>query len=244
MIVKNIIKKLLRVLILGVYLVSGRVFAQTLPLPPTLIALDSPQGQELFLGSHSRKDYWDLSIQFMTQENQAYCGVASMVMVLNALKMPAPAAPQYVPYHVFTQENFFDNGATRRVLTPEAVARDGMTLDQLGELFASYSAVVKVYHSTDTSLEEFRRLAVENLKQADNFVVVNYLRAALGQEKGGHISPIAAYHEQTDQFLILDVARYKYPPVWVKTEALWQAMATVDSASGKTRGFVVISRTP
>ncbi len=42
-------------------------------------------------------------------------------------------------------------------------------------------------------------------------------------------------------FLILDVSRYKYPPVWVKASELWQAMVTVDSVSGKTRGFVLVS---
>jgi len=71
--------------------------------------------------------------------------------------------------------------------------------------------------------------------------LVNYLRKAIGQETGGHISPVAAYNQETDHFLILDVSRYKYPPVWVKAEELWQAMATVDSTSGKTRGFVLVS---
>lgn len=40
----------------------------------------------------------------------------------------------------------------------------------------------------------------------------------------------------------MDVSRYKYPPVWVKTADLWKAMATLDSASGKTRGFVFVTR--
>ncbi len=44
------------------------------------------------------------------------------------------------------------------------------------------------------------------------------------------------------KILILDVSRYKYPPVWVKTEDLWKAMNTVDSTSGKTRGFVFVSK--
>ncbi|GET37199.1 Phytochelatin synthase [Microseira wollei NIES-4236] len=112
----------------------------------------------------------------------------------------------------------------------------------MGQLLASYRTKVKVYHASDTSLAEFRRLAVENLKQPGNFVLINYLRRSIGQERGGHISPIAAYNEASDRFLILDVSRYKYPPVWVKTEELWQAMATQDSVSGKTRGFVLVSR--
>jgi hypothetical protein len=39
----------------------------------------------------------------------------------------------------------------------------------------------------------------------------------------------------------LDVASYKYPPVWVKADELWQSMNTIDNDGGKTRGFVLVS---
>jgi hypothetical protein len=42
--------------------------------------------------------------------------------------------------------------------------------------------------------------------------------------------------------LLLDVARYRYPSVWVPVEALWRAMRTLDSDSGLSRGLVVVSR--
>jgi Phytochelatin synthase len=74
-------------------------------------------------------------------------------------------------------------------------------------------------------------------------VIVNYLRKALGQQTGGHISPLAAYDAKEDRFLILDVARYKYPPVWVKVSDLFDAMNTTGSANGnKTRGYVLIAK--
>lgn len=234
----------LRVLVLAAGITGGRTIAQTLPLPSDLIAFNSPEGEELLLESDAKEDFWNLSMQFVTQINQAYCGVASMVMVLNSIGIPAPESPQYEPYHVFTQENFFDNQATQQVLSPDVVARQGMTLDELGQFLNSYSVQAQVYHSADTTLEEFRRLAVENLDQPGNFIVVNYLRSEIGQERGGHISPLAAYNEESDRFLVLDVARYKYPPVWVEAEDLWEAMATLDSTSGKTRGFVLVSRNP
>ena len=44
----------------------------------------------------------------MTQKTQAYCGVASIVMVLNAAGVPAPTSPEYQPYHIFTQDNVLD----------------------------------------------------------------------------------------------------------------------------------------
>lgn len=232
----------LRTLIIGACVAGGSVFAQTLTLPQNLIAFNSSEGEKLFIESQFRQDFFPLSMQFVTQNSQAYCGVATIVMVLNGLQIPAPETPEYSPYRLFTQENFFSNEATRKVLAPEVVSRMGMTLDQIGQFLGSYNVKVKVYHAGDTSLQDFRKLASENLKQSGNFVLVNYLRKEIGQEKGGHISPLAAYNKQTDRFLIMDVSRYKYPPIWVKTADLWKAMATLDSVSGKTRGFVFVSR--
>ncbi len=232
----------LQAAILGLCIASGGLLAQTLPLPKNLISFNSPEGEQLLMQSKALQSYFPLSIQFVTQKNQAYCGVASLVMVLNSLGIQAPEAPEFAPYHVFTQDNFFNNVQTQKVVAPEVVSRRGMTLDQIGKLLESYAVKADVYHAGDTSIEKFRTLVVKNLQQSGNFVVVNYLRKALGEETGGHISPIAAYNEDTDRFLILDVSRYKYPPVWVKAADIWQAMATVDADSGKTRGFVLVSR--
>ncbi|MGB7251835.1 MAG: phytochelatin synthase family protein [Phormidesmis sp.] len=110
--------------------------------------------------------------------------------------------------------------------------------------FASYPVQVTRHYGSDISLDAFRQLVATNLTEPNNFVVVNYLRRAVGQERGGHISLLGAYDAQTDQVLILDVSRYKYPPVWVKVETLWKAINTVDSVSGLTRGVVVISSAP
>jgi len=205
------------------------------------IALNSAEGERLLFDTPVRTDYIPLSIYFETQQNLAYCGVASMAMVLNALEIPAPKSATHGRYSLFTQNNLF-NEKTERIVSAQTVERQGMTLAELGKLMASYSLRTKIIFSGDSRPEQFRKLAVDNLKQPGNFVLVNYLRKTIGQETGGHISPLAAYHEGTDRFLILDVSRYKYPPAWVTTEQLWRAMNTVDQASGKTRGFVLVSR--
>jgi len=238
--VLKVIRRPFQAVIVGFCLASGGVLAQTLPLPQNLINFNSAEGEKLLINSQALQDYFPLSMQFVTQKNQAYCGVASSIMVLNALPIPAPEAPEYGSYHLFTQDNFF-NAQTQKVVAPEVVARKGMTLEQLGKLLETYSVKADVHHAGDTTLDEFRSLVVKNLQEPGNFVLVNYLRKAIGQETGGHISPVAAYNKETDRFLILDVSRYKYPPVWVKASELWQAMATVDSSSGKTRGFVLVS---
>lgn len=53
----------------------------------------------------------------------------------------------------------------------------------------------------------------------------------------GHFSPIGGYHGGRDMVLILDVARFKYPPHWVPLTLLWEAMDTVDKATGQSRGY-------
>ena len=220
----------------------GGAAAQTLPLPQNLINLNSNEGAALLKDSEALQSYWPLSIQFVTQENQAFCGVASIVMVLNALSVPAPTTPEFEPYKTFTQENVF-TPATEKVLPQETLRKMGMTLDQIGGFIGTYGVKGEVHHAADSNLPEFRALAREYLGTPNRHVIVNYLRKSIGQEKGGHISPLAAYDADTDRFLLLDVARYKYPPVWISAAELFNAMNTTDSDNqNRTRGFVLVSK--
>jgi hypothetical protein len=216
--------------------------AQTLPLPDNLIDLRSHQGEDLLRESDAYEAFVPLSVNFVTQENQAFCGMASIVMVLNAMQLPAPSVPAYDPYHTFTQDNFL-NEKTEAILPREVLSNQGMTLDQIGALLATQPVKVEVHHAADSNLDAFRKVARDYLGAEGRFVIVNYLRKAIGQEKGGHISPLAAYDAETDRFLILDVSRYKYPPVWVMASQLFDAMNTTDSDNqNKTRGFVLVMK--
>jgi Phytochelatin synthase len=229
---------------LGSWLFVADAPAKTLPLPQNLISLNSEEGERLLLQSKARQSYWNLSIQFLTQKTQSFCGVASIVMVLNALGTPAPTTPQYDPYTVFTQDDFF-NARTEKVLPQTVLAEKGMTLDQIGQLLGAYGVHAEVHHAADATLDEFRRSAMEHMSKQGQYVIVNYLRRSMGQERGGHISPLGAYDAATDRFLILDVARYKYPPVWVKAKELFEAMNTTDSDNrNRTRGYVLIRANP
>jgi hypothetical protein len=235
-----IVSSFLRLLLLCA--LASIASAQTLPLPQNLVNLNSGQGSDLLKESEALKSYWPLSIQFLTQKNQAFCGVASIVMVLNALGVPAPTTPEFDPYHTFTQENVF-NAATEKILPQETIREMGMTLDQVGAFISSYAVKVEVHHAADSTPEKFRTMAREYLDKSDHHVIVNYLRKTIGQEKGGHISPLAAYDADTDRFLILDVACYKYPPVWISTAELFAAMNTPDADNeNRSRGFVLVSR--
>jgi hypothetical protein len=221
---------------------AGPARADLLPVPPNLVALDSEAGEKMLFEAEASKAYFPLSLQFVTQQNQAFCGVASLVMVLNALHMPAPVSGQLAPFSAFDQNNIF-NAATEKVVPRATIEEEGMTLDQLGALAQASGLKAEVHHAADSTVDDFRKRASERLKTAGQYVLVNYLRSAIGQQKYGHISPLAAYDAESDRFLILDVSRYKYPPVWVKAAELFAAMNTPDpSNQDRSRGFVEIAR--
>jgi hypothetical protein len=203
-----------------------------LPLPSELIAFDSAAGRDLldpgFLADHA-----PLIGTFESQTRRAFCGVASSVVVLNALGAT----------DTLTQTSFFTPEATR-VRTSLEVTLAGMTLAELAALLRAHGADVTTQFASDTTLDDFRSVARRNLATPGDFLLVNYEREALGQIRSGHISPLAAYNEATDRFLILDVAAYRYPPVWVSARSLWEAMSTLDRASGRTRGFVTVRAGP
>ncbi|PWB81002.1 MAG: glutathione gamma-glutamylcysteinyltransferase [Methylocystaceae bacterium] len=218
-------------------------FAEHLPLPQNLVDLQTRKGQQYFLEAQARAAYWPLASEFVTQKNGAFCGVATLVMVLNSLEVPAPDVAHVGPYKAFNQDNVL-NGATEAIVAQSNILRRGMTLDELGALFGAFGVEARAVHASQVSLEEFRDAARDYLSRERHFVVVNYLRTSIGQIRDGHISPLAAYDENTDRFLILDVARFKYPPVWVEATELFAAMNTIDAGNeGRSRGYILIEPT-
>ena len=68
-------------------------------LAEKLIPITTSEGMVLLQRSKSVSDYGSLMEAFLTQSNLAYCGVASAVMVLNSLAIPAPPVEGFRNYH-------------------------------------------------------------------------------------------------------------------------------------------------
>ena len=216
------------------------LLAQLQPLPPQLVPFDSDEGQRLLVESTARRAYFPLAAQFLTQKTQAFCGVASAVMVLNALPLQAPVVEEWAPFRAFTQDNVFD-AATRAALTPEFVGSGGLTLEQLTFLLSAHHVDARGVLASESSLEKFRAEASAALAQPNQHVVIDFFRGELGQDVGAHWSPLGAYHAGSDRFLVLDVARFRYPPYWARADDLFRAMNTRDLDAGKSRGYLVAS---
>jgi hypothetical protein len=231
------------VLFAALAVASGATHAETLPLPSNLVSFESDEGEALLIGAEARSDFFPLVSHFTNQINPAYCGPASISMVLNALNVPRPASDTTAGLGLFDQENIFT--PTTDAVQPAAAILSppfGMTLAQLGGVLAAHHVTVQITYASESSVEAFRDAAVGALEDDAHFVLVNYLRKTIGQEAGGHISPLAAYDADTDRFLILDVSRYKYPPIWVQATELFKAMNTEDTDAGKSRGYILVSR--
>jgi hypothetical protein len=211
-------------------------------VPATAVVYwDSPEGKVLRSRIPADADYWQLAPTFAVQMTQSYCSVASAITVLNAMPINKPIDPAYVPYAYFTQTNFFTPEVVK-IISPQTVLEKGMTREQMAQVLAR-EGVEAVSIAGDTLSEDaLRMLLRKSLGDDGRFVLANYYRAKLGQVGGGHWSALAAYDADSDRVLILDVAKYKYPPAWVTISVLRQAISTTDETSGKSRGLVIISR--
>lgn len=208
-------------------------------LPETCISFSSKQGQEIFkeaLASGHLQCYFKLAAQFRTQDEPAYCGLSTLVMVLNSLEIDPGKLWKgcWRWYH----EEMLD------CCEPLVEVKErGINFDQFICLAnCNYLKADAVRATDDLSEDEFRSLVKENTKQDQTFIVASYSRPALSQTGEGHFSPIAGYNPSKDLVLILDVARFKYPPHWVSLPLLVKAMKELDVSTGKPRGFMVLGK--
>jgi hypothetical protein len=230
--------KILFLLILSFLVSATSIFAGE---EPAVVYWNSEAGKTLRARIPADADYWQLSPTFAVQNTQTYCSVASAITVLNAMPIKKPVDPAYAPYAYFTQRNYFTPEVTK-VISPQTVLSMGMTREQMAETLALHGVKVKSIAGDTLNDGELRTLLQKALGDDGQFVLVNYFRANLGQVGGGHWSVLAAYDVQTDSVLILDVAKYKYPPVWVGISTLRQAISTLDTTSNKARGLVIVSQ--
>jgi glutathione gamma-glutamylcysteinyltransferase len=210
-------------------------------LPKDAIAFSSPEGRGLFseaLATAGLNGYFPLAEQFHTQSDPAFCGLASLVVALNALSIALsidPGRQWKGPWRWFS-EDLLD------CCVPLADVRErGVDIDEFACLARCNGADVEVHRSDSTTLEAWRA-ALAIAASGEAVVVTSYDRAALGQTGSGHFSPIGGYHATGDLALILDVARFKYPPHWVSGDSLWRAMEHADPTTGQARGWIVIRR--
>ena len=202
------------------------------PLPSTCVVFSSIEGRQRFreaLDSGLAEPFFTLAENFRTQDDPAFCGLSTLVMVCNALAID----PQRVWKGVW---RWFHEDMLNCCKHLKDVRQNGINLEEFACLARCNGVEASVTKGVDITLDAFRKLILRCCSEGElvaGFLVLNYNRAVLGQTGTGHFSPVAAYHEPTDSVLIMDVARFKYPPHWV-------AVGTLHEAIGAHRGLVIL----
>eukprot|EP01035_Chromulina_nebulosa_P017704 gene17704-23295_t len=213
------------------------------PLPESLIALSSKKGKELFkeaLDQGGLESYFPLSEQFITQSEPSFCSISSLAMVLNALNYD-PKKVWKGSWRWVSEEMLQCESANVCGHSLDKIRSDGMNFSEFETLGLCHGVEIqsfKLLNNNDITLQEFRSfvLSSSTSSTADTFIISNFSRKSLGQTGDGHYSPIGGYHVSKDLVLILDVARFKYPPYWVPLIDLWNSMAITDTQTGSPRG--------
>ncbi|CAK8543631.1 unnamed protein product [Lathyrus sativus] len=208
------------------------------PLPSLAVDFVSDHGKQLFvesIQSGTMECFYRLIPYFQTQSELTYCGLASLAMVLNALAID-PGRKWKGPWRWF-DESMLDYSEPL-----EMVKARGIAFMNLAHLAQCAGAKVDAFYATQSNIDYFRKYVIKCSSSNNCHLISSYHRAALNQTGSGHFSPIGGYHVGKDMILILDVARFKYPPHWIPLAALWEGMNYVVKSTGKSRGFMLISR--
>ncbi|XP_002529835.2 glutathione gamma-glutamylcysteinyltransferase 1 isoform X1 [Ricinus communis] len=213
------------------------LYRRLLPSPPA-IDFASSEGKQLFIEAiqnGTMEGFYRLISYFQTQSEPAYCGLASLSVVLNALAID-PGRKWKGPWR------WFDESMLDCCEPLETVKAKGISFGKLVCLAHCAGAKVEAYRTNQSTIDEFRQHVIKCTTTDDCHLISSYHRGTFKQTGTGHFSPIGGYHAGRDMALILDVARFKYPPHWVPLTLLWEAMNNIDVTTGQRRGFMLISR--
>ena len=230
------------------------------------VAWESGESIARLSRSAHKTDFFPLSNNFVSQDNKIFCGPTSSAIVLNALRLGRREGLPEDRQSIAEDERawlpeglnpFFGKYTARNVLNERTKTRIevlgkpieieggprrdfGLQLRQLAGVLGAHGLAVTVrVVDPKADGEAIRREIARNLATGDDYVLVNYARKALGQQGGGHISPLGAYDETSDSFLIMDVNPNRAPWVWVGAGDLIRAMRTFDTV--ENRGYLLIS---
>ena len=242
-------------------------------LPPPSVAFGSADGRQLFAEAMSQgymNAYFNLAEHFSTQGHPSFCGLGSLTMALNALFVDPGRVWQGVwrwfdesmldccdPLEVVKLQGITVaklaclarcNGARVTVKYGDAVGLDEFRED-VKRVCAQCPSHFKDSPASPTTAPT--TASTSCCSDGDNYddphkavvMITAYSRRVLKQSGSGHFSPIGGYHAEKDMVLIMDVARFKYPPHWVPLQTLYEAFQPIDPDTGRTRGYMLLRAT-
>ena len=207
-------------------------------LPAPAIGLSTTEGKKLFrqaLAEGGAEIFFRVSEAFRTQDEPAYCGLGTLVTVLNALEVD--------PGELWKGTwRWYAESMLGCCVDLEEIRQKGVAWDEWCCIARCQGLAVAAVRAEVSDIDAFRAVVATTCAGDAAVVCVSYSRSVLGQQGDGHYSPIGAYLPSADQVLIMDVARFKHPPHWVPLTTLWEAMCRADSTTGHSRGYATLAR--
>ncbi|NVO08208.1 MAG: phytochelatin synthase [Rhodoferax sp.] len=252
--------------LLSIALLGSAAGADTADAPPSaLLVFASDEGLLRLARSTAKADFAALANQFEAQSNAAFCGPTTAAIVLNAVRGRSADLPRdqrrlraddlkYIPGGLalslprYTQDNVIEKGSkTRAQVLGQPVQVNGKTLQdfgyqtrQLDALLRAHGLATRLVIADDSKADDALRAdLVNNLATPGDYAIVTYKRSAVGQQGGGHISPLGAYDAASDSFLVLDVNPTSAGWVWMPTALLLQGMRSFDTL--ENRGYILVA---
>ncbi len=226
---------------------------------------NSSEGISRLESSKYKGDFYRLAHHFKPQINPAACGQGAATAVLSAIyelnhkafpvieEWPISINDKKYPlqYRLINETNFFnektDKILDRRAISMKITKKDGsfgggIDIDELQKMLKIHgvkSKLVNVKEYSESNLSNFRDLVKKVVNSDKEFLVLNYDHSYKGL-MGGHFSPVAAYDENSDSILMLDVAAHRNPWIWINLSDIYHAMNTKNYAQTDYRGYLII----
>lgn len=231
-----------------------------------ILLYDTKEGRQRLIESDFNNDFYQLANYFQPQINSLYCGIASSVIVLNALKNGEIASQQIsetvkpiemgggvIEFNSYVQQSFLNEETDaikdRKIIELKAKNAKkeydpGLTLSNLADILQKvhHLKVEKIYadEMSEKSIEKFRSDLKKYLVDDKHFILANFDGKVLKTNSAGHISPLGSYHKKSDSVLVMDVALHKRKWYFVSVPKLYEAMYSKDGDN--FRGYLIVSK--
>ena len=226
---------------------------------------NSEAGIITFEKAKYKKDFYHLAHNYQPQKTPVYCGIASSAIILNALYLedgeilnsknklikPKKHGGDIVDFKFYTQKDVFNKKTDlikekaviefKKVDPKTGKYSPGLTLMELSNLLKSHNLNVSFFYAKNDpkkGIKSFKKHLKSTLNKKDKYILANFYSKTIGRKGGGHISPIVAYNEDSNEILILDVASHKHPWYWVKLDMFYISMQQKDG--DKPRGYLIV----
>jgi len=196
--------------------------------------------QEALTSGHC-EGFFSLSEHFQSQSHYAFCGISSLSMALNTLLID--------PGRVYSGVwRWFDDSMLNCCEPLDIVRQKGIVLAKLACLARCNGATVDLCYASQIKYDRFKQDLIActstTCGKMRPIMIASYSRPVFNQTGSGHFSPIGAYAPESEMVLIMDVARFKYPPHWVPLRLLWESINSIDAdadAGGNSRGYLLLT---